>query len=201
MSGIGGKRAPELARQDGLKIVKYEHEKEVVEAVMAGHTHRYRDLVELHQDRLFGFLLKQTGQYDLAQELAQDAFVKAYRSLSSFRFDCAFGTWLTQIALNLSRSYLRSKQYQSLKQQAPLESIAPSALSELPDADFKIILERAINSLEPHYKEVLILCRMQGHSYEEVAEILDIPIGTVRSRLNQARLLLKQLLCQEEAHE
>lgn len=178
-----------------------DEERRIIERVSAGHTDDFRLLVLAHQSRIFAVIVRSVGDESLAQELTQDVFVRAFRALANFRFEARFSTWLTRIALNVTRSYCDSKWYRSQRCTVSLESIPIEGTVALSDGFDGFALKRlawVTTKLTPRLREVFVLCALEQRSYAEVAEILDVPIGTVRSRLNKARLEAQRLYFDEE---
>ena len=179
-----------------------ETEKEIIFSVLRGERNEFQKLVLAYQDTVVGMLFRQTGNHAVAHELAQDTFLRAYRSLESFRGDASFKTWLIRIALNVSSSYFKSKRF---KQQAATDSIEHTAnqeqlASEAMDGYDKQTLkelQQLIASLKPIHRDVIALCALELKSYEEAASILQIPVGTVRSRLNAARNIIRKQYFEE----
>lgn len=144
-------------------------------------------------------ILRQVGIKSIAEEIAQEVFVRAYFNINKFRFASRFSTWLTRIALNQTSSYFSSKKYRN---QNATESFDPSRhdLSDQEHSNEKEEQEKAASliknfhlvlaTIKPKLRDVLVLCALEEKSYQEAAEILEIPIGTVRSRLNKARLTI-----------
>ncbi len=180
-----------------------DEEQEVIRNVLAGAKEEYRHLVAAHQSQIYAMMLKQVGDPTVAEELTQDAFLRAYRSLGKFRFDARFSTWLTRIALNLSHSYFASRRFKeqqksrsldmNMYDQEKIENPIDSPEESPFDAEAIQQLRRAIQKLKPKFREVLVLCGLEKKSYQEAAELLGIRVGTVRSRLNRARHQLQQL--------
>ena len=171
-------------------------EREVINLVLKGQKDEYRHLVRTYQGRIYGMVRRQTKDAEIARDIAQDVFMRAYRALPSFRFESTFSTWLTRIALNATNSYFKSRQYNQMRK---TEDIAPHAeVIKAQDCDSGSHqigkLQSAIQQLKPIYRDVITLCGVEGKSYDEAARILQIPIGTVRSRLNKARLEIKAAL-------
>ena len=169
-----------------------------IRAVIGGDKERYRELVVRHKDMIFALIMRQVGNAAIAEELAQETFVRAFVSLSRFRFETKFSTWLTRIALNQTSSYFTSRRYKQSRRTDEFDPRIHDKAEAPPEGDFqKERLQRfreALGTLKPLYREVIVLCALEGKSYEEAASILVIPIGTIRSRLNKARLLLKEAL-------
>ena len=166
---------------------------EIIAAIRAGDKNRFRELVLRYESMVFSLILRQVGDRAIANDLAQETFIRAYRGLSNFRGDAAFSTWVTRIALNVTATYFTSRRYRDRKRE-----ISVAILPELPnvpeDPAREAELERLqyfIGELGPKYREVIVLCGLEQKSYEEAAEILGVPIGTIRSRLNTARNMLR----------
>ena len=152
-------------------------------------------LIERHQNLVFGMIMRQVGDRVLAEELAHECFVRAYKHLAKVRAEANFSTWLTRIALNVTSSYFTSRRYREALRS---ESFDVRLHDRGQDSDPSPAAETMLNSfrqalanLKPKFREVLTLCALEGKSYEDAAQVLAIPVGTVRSRLNKARLLLK----------
>ncbi len=172
----------------------------LIAATLGGDTAAFGHLVQRYQDRLFNSLLRLLGSADDAADIVQDAFVQAYTKLESFRGGSQFYTWLYRIALNLAMSHLRrQRKKSSLDEMKTLLGEEPTDGQALPDAN---IMEReraelvhsALSELSADHRQILVLREIEGFSYEEIAEILDTPVGTVRSRLFRARLEMRDLL-------
>ncbi len=173
-------------------------EPEIIRRVISGEKEEFRHLVELHQGKVFAMIVRQLGDEQTAKELAQEVFLKAYLNLSSFRFEASFSTWLIRITLNVTNSYFSSKRYKTQMKMTTFEDKHGERIAEAEDRpyDQELIdeLRTAVANLKPKYREALVLCAFENKKYEEAATILGIPVGTVRSRLNTARLLLKDQL-------
>lgn len=173
---------------------------ELVEAALAGDGGAFGDLVERYQDRLFNTLVRVTGSREDAADAVQDAFVQAYQKLESFRGDSQFYTWLYRIAMNLALSRRRRR-----RPTASVDVVKELAGGEPVDGgegpgDRMLADERAeqvqtaLADLGDQHRKILVLREMEGCSYETIAEILELPVGTVRSRLFRARLQLREKL-------
>jgi RNA polymerase sigma-70 factor, ECF subfamily len=179
-------------------------EEELIQEALAGQSSSYGELVERFQDRLLSAMLQMVGSHDEAEDVVQDTFVQAYIKLETFQGNSQFFTWLYRIAFNNALSRGRRKRNQiSLEQSRELSGTDPEDRAEAPDAPL-LRSERieqvhaALDMLSDEHRAILVLREMQDTSYEDIAEILGINIGTVRSRLSRARLQLKQHL---EVHE
>jgi RNA polymerase sigma-70 factor (ECF subfamily) len=168
-----------------------------------GDTAAFGALVRRYQDRLYNTAYRLVGNAEDAQDVVQEAFLSAYQSLGSFKGDSLFFTWLYRIAVNTAIS-LKRKQRAVLRLGGPgAEPLDPSDLSRpghaLEQAELGQRVQQALARLSPEHRAVLVLKEMEGQKYEEIAEVLGVPIGTVRSRLHRARLELRELL--EKADE
>jgi len=169
---------------------------ECVRRVQQGDTDSFEILVRRHQRTIFNLVYRLLGDYDEAAEVAQEVFLSAYKSIGQFRGDANFSTWLYRIGLNHAST--RRKSLNNTQQRhVPLdgtEAIADGAVDPARSFEHKEIQERvqqALNSLDPDDARIILLRDLQDVPYEEVAEMLDIPVGTVKSRLHRARQALK----------
>lgn len=174
----------------------------LIEACRAGQTQAFGELVRRYQDRLYPTILRLTGNAEDAHDLLQDAFLRAYEKLGRFHGDSSFYTWLYRIAVNLALSGRRRRRM-TLRLSGTRwdEPIDPPDLSERSDptrplerAERSAMIQQALNALAPDHRAVVVLKEYDGLRYEEVAEVLGIPIGTVRSRLHRARCELRERL-------
>ena len=178
----------------------------IVECLQGRHA-AFGELVCRYQDRLFNTVYRLLGNAEDAQDVVQEAFLSAFQSLDSFKGDSQFYTWLYRIAFNTAVS-LKRKQRVALSMHGlredggEIEPPDPSEFSQpdhaLQQAEEERRIQRALNRLSPEHRAVLILKDMEGEKYETMAEVLQVPIGTIRSRLHRARLELRELLRQEE---
>lgn len=179
----------------------YASEREIITSVIAGNRENFRYLVAAHQQKVFAMIRRQVTDEHLAGDLTQDAFVKAYVNLPSFRFESSFSTWLIRIALNVTHTYFRSRQFKEAQKTMPLDPLfdaghPDSAHHEAAASAIDIQrLRRVISTLKPIYREVIVLCCLEGKTYDEASSILQIPRGTVCSRMNTAFRLLKDNFC------
>lgn len=170
---------------------------------LAGNTSAFGALVRRYQDRLFNAVLRVVDHAEDAADVVQDAFLNAYQSLNSFKGDSEFFTWLYRIAFNAAIS-LRRKRKAVLSFDGgpddkgvtepidPSEYGRPGVALERNEEDAHVMA--ALDRLSVEHRVVLVLKDLEGQKYEEIAVILDVPIGTVRSRLHRARLELRDLL-------
>jgi RNA polymerase sigma-70 factor (ECF subfamily) len=176
-----------------------------------GNMQAFADLVDRHKGRIYRTLFQVVGNDQDAQDLAQEVFLKVYRSLAGYRGDAAFTTWLHRLTLNLAFDWLRARKRRPL--QVPLEpppdpaddrpALELASGEETPEDtalrhDRHQQLHKAIQELPPDYREVVLLHHFHHLSYQQIAERLDAPVRTIETRLYRARLLLKKTLTEWE---
>lgn len=172
-------------------------DRDLVARATAGDHEAFAQLVERHHARILALLERLSGCAEQALDLAQETFVSAYRHLSSFRHDSRFSTWLHSIACNHAASAARRhRPAPAIDASAALEPMAPpvDVARPLELAELRDRIGAALDRLDHRYRQVVVLSDMQGASYEEIATVLDIPLGTVRSRLHRGRMELRALL-------
>jgi RNA polymerase sigma factor (sigma-70 family) len=159
----------------------------------------FRDLVTSHRRRLYAFVLRNIGQPQDAEDLTQQAFVEAARSLATFRGEAALSTWLYGIAMNLVRNHLSRaprRRYcfedESALVDMPSNTAGPER--QLESSQLATLLERGLDTLSAELREVLLLVAIDELSYQDAAVLLSLPIGTVRSRVSRARAALREHL-------
>jgi RNA polymerase sigma-70 factor, ECF subfamily len=172
----------------------------LVEAALQGDRDAFGDLVARYQDRLFNTLLRIAGSREDAADAVQDAFVQAYLKLESFRGDAQFFTWLYRIAMNMALSRRRRhRPMGSLDAAKTCAGVEPMDAAAGP-SDRMLAQERAeqvqtaLADLGDQHRKILVLRELEGCSYEVIADVLELPVGTVRSRLFRARLQLREKL-------
>ncbi|MEC7679183.1 MAG: sigma-70 family RNA polymerase sigma factor [Planctomycetota bacterium] len=175
-------------------------ESQLIELALRGDHAAFTTLVELNQDRLFASMLQVTGSPEEAEEVVQDAFIRAFIKLNTFQGNSQFFTWLYRIAFNSALS--RRRRYRSkvsldqLRDHAGTEIVGeqPSVDEPLLQGERIAIVQQALQELSEDHRAILVLREMEGFSYEQIAEIAGISIGTVRSRLSRARAHLKNII-------
>jgi RNA polymerase sigma-70 factor (ECF subfamily) len=162
--------------------------------------------VRRHQDRLYNTVYRLVDNADDALDVVQEAFLNAYQSLDSFKGDALFFTWLYRIAVNTAISLKRKKRVlvrlDGRNGESVIDPFDPSEESRpghaLEQAEQERRIQTALSRLSPEHRAVLVMKDMEGQKYETMAEVLGVPIGTIRSRLHRARLELRELLEQTE---
>ena len=181
------------------------NESEIIHQCQAGDTSSFDLLVEEHYTRVYNTALRMLGDPDSAADATQAAFVRAFRSLESFRGDSSFSTWLYRITANVCLDELRNRPQEPVSltfvsddDEEPQERSIPDNRTE-PAAcvarnERQRVVHEAIQQLSAEHRVVLVLYDLDGFSYKDTAQILGIPVGTVKSRLNRARCALKEVL-------
>lgn len=172
-------------------------EAQLIERALEGDRSAFTTLVTQNQDRLFASMLQVTGSPDEAEEVVQEAFIRAFMKLDTFQNNSQFFTWLYRIAFNSALTRHRRKRAKvsldHCRENTGLEiSDDSDGVDEPMLRDERVAMVRAaLQTLSDEHRTILVLREMEEHSYETIAEILEISIGTVRSRLNRARKQLK----------
>ncbi len=182
------------------KSLKHLDDSAVVAAFLDGNKRGFDELVERYQNRLMNFVYRTTGDRERAEDLVQETFIRVYRHLHRFDQTKKFSTWVYTIASNLAKNELRNRSrnplvlFQTLMKnreadQRPLEwednTYRPDDLFR--KRALKSQVDAAVDQLPEHHRTVFVLREMEGKTYEEIAEITDTNLGTVKSRLNRAR--------------
>lgn len=177
-------------------------EGELIALILAGDRSQFRHIVARYKDRVFGTIMRQTGDRAIAEDLSQEVFLKAFRGLQSFRQEASFATWLTRITLNTTSSYFASKQHRERRNAVELQSLANQSDRHYEQDELlqeHIALFRScLAKLSERFRGIISLCGLEEQSYEEAAAVLGIPVGTVRSRLHKARVLLKDCMLRSD---
>jgi RNA polymerase sigma-70 factor, ECF subfamily len=180
-------------------------DKSLVQACRAGQTEAFGVLVRRYQDRLYPTIVRLLGSPEDAQDVLQDSFVRAFEKLDQFHGESSFYTWIYRIAVNLALSEYRKHHHRGNNRRFDLatQGLAVDPTDESPETDPVLALERverelivqaALNELGPEHRAVVVLKDFDGRRYEEISILLNIPIGTVRSRLHRARTELRDRL-------
>jgi RNA polymerase sigma-70 factor (ECF subfamily) len=177
----------------------------LVAACRAGHTESFGELVRRYQDRLYPTVVRLIGSPEDAQDILQDAFVRAFEKLDQFHGESSFYTWVYRIAVNLALSGRRKRHGRG--QSWPNHCLDDRSALDPPDSSLETdpamalelveretMIEAALDALGPEHRAVVVLKDFDGHRYEEISALLKIPVGTVRSRLHRARCELRDRL-------
>lgn len=191
-----------------LGMATAESDEDLVRRAKRGDTRAFGELVARYQDRVFSQCLRWMGDARIAEEVAQDIFLAAFRALPRFREEARFSTWIFRITVNhcknrrLYRSRRKTDRHEPLEglprdedgpeRQLPAETLGTEAGTHRSEAEE--ILQAALEQLEDAQRDIILLRDIQDLSYEEIADILDLPRGTVKSRLHRARAELARIL-------
>ena len=174
-------------------------EPKLVAAARRGDVASFEALIRPYQPKIFRLILALAENRDDAEDALQETLLHAFRALPRFRGDASFGTWLHRVALNTTRNWMRTQVRASSTRMAErLVHVGASASAPIDDElladERRHLVRRALLRLPEHYQNALLLRHYRDMSYEEIARVLDVPVGTVRSRLAQGRrLLLREL--------
>ncbi len=185
-----------------------DEDRATVEACLRGQREAFDILVEKYQRRIYNLAYRFVGEPEEANDLAQEIFTAAYQNLRKFRGDAKFSTWLFQIATNRGKNkfkYLKRRGHFANKGQANGGEEGDYLPKEIPDErsnpekllarkEVQSIVQNAIDELDPDHKAIVILRDIEGLSYDEIAQILNLPEGTTKSRLHRARMVVKEKL-------
>lgn len=192
-------------------------DQELIDGLRRGDEAAYRDLVRLHQNRVFTIALRMIGDREEAADVAQDIFVTVFRSIRSFRGDSLFSTWLYRVAMNRTKNHIKymHRRRQGLKVAwdarpgwEPTGTTGPHyptvGRTERPDdaAATRELTRRAVEALgriDQEFREALVLHEIEGVSYEEIAAVTGVPEGTVKSRIHRARAALRKAVLEQGA--
>jgi RNA polymerase sigma-70 factor (ECF subfamily) len=211
-TAITSSSRPERAASASLPSEAGGDDARLVERCHQGDYAAFDEIVARHQNRIFNLCYWMLSDRDEAADAAQDAFVRAYRSMANFRAESTLGTWLHRIAVNvcLDAKAKRTRTpvpYSTLEKpdaEGDTQNFDPADQSDTPDESLarrerRQAVLQALARVSEEHRAVLVLFDIQGHSYEDAARALDLPMGTVKSRLNRARAALRRELesCRE----
>ena len=184
---------------------------QLIKDALAGDDSAYSKLMKKYHDAIFGFIFRMVHDREQVEDLTQEAFIKAFASLKSFNEEFAFSTWLYKIATNNSIDFIRKRKLQMYSIDKPIESKDSDYTFELPDDSYEadrelisdqkaVLLKQAINQLPEKYRRVILLRHSEERSYEEIAKMLKLPIGTIKAHIFRARELLYRQLRHQIRH-
>lgn len=181
---------------------------QLLAATLTGDEAAFRELVRRYQNQITNYVYRMLNDYDRAVDLAQETFVRVYTSAERYQATYSFSTYIYRIAHNLAISELRQRKRRKLisfptffsdKDSEEIEVELEDKRQVMADDSMiaderRLAVQKAIASLPEKYRAALVLCDIEEKSYEEISEVLDLPVGTVKSRINRARNLLKDKL-------
>ncbi len=180
-------------------------DEELVRRTVGGDGDAFGIIVRRYQDRLHNAAYRLVGSAEDARDVVQESFVKAYQNLANFRGQASIYTWLFRIVVNMSLSHRRKRKWVRLMTPGP-DAGDDGPPVELPDAtaadpadpliaaETESLIQRALDDLDQEHRTVVVLRDIQHFDYHQIAEILEVPAGTVKSRLHRARLMLRERL-------
>ncbi|HEX6107681.1 MAG TPA: sigma-70 family RNA polymerase sigma factor [Gemmatimonadales bacterium] len=184
-------------------------DQEVVLQARAGLQAAYRELIRRYERPIFALLFRMVRDRELAEDLAQETFIKALNAIESYRPEFKFSSWIFKIANNAAIDHLRRRELDTLSLDGSPHAETPEAMqatalqigarqeSPLDTVEAKELggaIEAAIGRLRPEYRSCILLRHVEGRAYEEIAEILDLPLGTVKTYIHRARNELRLAL-------
>ncbi len=184
-------------------------DQEVVRWAREGHERAYRELVRRYERPIFSLVYRMVRDRELAEDLSQETFVKALNAIESYRPEFKFSSWIFKIANNAAIDHLRRRELDTLSLEGARDATTPeraeatalqikdrgeSPLEEMEAKELGSAIELAIGKLRPEYQSCILLRHVEDRSYEEIAEILDLPLGTVKTYIHRARAELKESL-------
>lgn len=185
-----------------------EEELEIILKVRAGDTDAFEALVLEHQNKVYSLALRMVGNEEDARDMAQEAFIRAFNSLASFRGESKFSVWLYRLTSNICIDFLRGRAKRRTvslnwededgeegELEIPDERFSPEA--RLERTELRESVRRGLDSLSPEYREILLLREINGLSYDEISRALNLEEGTVKSRIFRARKKLSEFLIRE----
>jgi RNA polymerase sigma-70 factor (ECF subfamily) len=187
-----------------LKNIAAMKDGELVASALKGREDGFEELVRRYQRPMVTYIYRMTGDYEASLDLTQEVFIKVYNSLARYDATFKFSTWIYRIAHNAAIDYLRrnSTQFEDLERQnsdgatfmRPLASRAPSPEEQSERAERRAEIETVVQDLPPAYRELIVLRHAHDLSYDEIAEITALPLGTVKNRIFRARESLRRAL-------
>lgn len=196
---------PVVDAKEQRKIDSRAEDSHLIQRALGGNDQAYKKLMYKYHDAIFNFIYRMVHDRQQVEDLTQEAFIKAFSSLKNFNDEYAFSTWLYKIATNNSIDFIRKRKLQMYSIDKPIESKDSDYTFELPDESYEAdkdlisdqrtrLLNSAIARLPEKYKKVIRLRHVEEKSYEEIAEILNLPIGTVKAHIFRAREVLYRSL-------
>jgi RNA polymerase sigma-70 factor (ECF subfamily) len=183
-------------------------DEELVDQIKAGRTDLFEELVYRYQDKLINYIFRMTNHRDIAMELTQDVFLKVFRSLKQYDPEFKFTTWVHRIASNATIDHLRKKRVQTYSLDVPMDEDGPTLEQQLSSNDLsphdrlemaqlKGRIMKAIDALPHIYRELIVLRHINHLSYDEIAQTVELPLGTVKNRIFRGREMLKVALADD----
>lgn len=186
------------------KDERHAEDAKLVADVLAGRQDRFSGLVERYQGRLVNYLFRMLRNYEEANDLAQDVFIKIYQALDRYDPKYKFSTWLFRVAQNAAIDKIRKRRLQLVSMDRPTDddddrgwefpSDDPDPYADLRNTERGVAIQEAIEGLPWEYRELIVLRHFGEMTYDEIAQLKEMPLGTVKNKLFRARQLLKKSL-------
>lgn len=186
-----------------------DREHKLIKRCVKGDVDAFEELIVKHEKTAYNIALRMLRNKDDAMDISQEAFIKVFKSIKTFNFESSFSTWLYRIVTNTCLDFLRKNNNTSYSIDSPINTEDGEIQRDIPDINnnteeifekqlTKELVHNAICKLDENHKAVIILRDIEGFSYEEIAQILDCSLGTVKSRISRARNSLKNIIIKEE---
>jgi RNA polymerase sigma-70 factor (ECF subfamily) len=204
---------PEVERENGMAkspapsapSASSEQDRRLVEQALGGNEGAYKELMEKYRNALYHHIYRMVRRKQEVDDLVQESFIKAFSALESYSTRYAFSTWLYKIATNHTIDYLRKRKLQTFSIDKPMQTKDGELEYELPDTTYRpdrhivedqrrSLIQDAIDDLPPKYYKVIVMRHQQEKSYQEIADELNLPLGTVKAHIFRARELLNKYL-------
>ena len=193
------------AKAIGLKKAAAAGDGELILRALAGREEGFEELVRRYQRPIVAYVYRMVGDYDSALDLAQEVFIRVYNSLTRYRPEFKFSTWIYRIAHNAAIDHLRrvgAARCEDLEVEAeggrtfekPLASRSPTPEQETERGERRAEIEEVVGQLPHAYRELIVLRHSHDLSYDEIAEVTNLPLGTVKNRIFRAREAMRELL-------
>ncbi|MBA3467473.1 MAG: sigma-70 family RNA polymerase sigma factor [Gemmatimonadaceae bacterium] len=184
-------------------------DQQVVVFAQQGREDAYRELISRYERPVFSLVFRMVRDRETAEDLAQETFIKVLNNIDRYRPEFKFSSWLFKIANNITIDHLRRRQLDTISMEGAPDAVtaesaratsiavassAPSALEQLESRELGGAIEKAIAKLRPEYRACIILRHVEDYSYDEIAEIVKLPLGTVKTYIHRARQELRESL-------
>lgn len=167
----------------------------LIDRYLRGDIEAFNELMEAHEDRVFAICLRMLRDREAALDVTQDTFLTVFRKVDRYKATAAFSTWLYRVTVNTCYDYLRKQKRKQADRLPETHDIAdPASQDEFESIDVRPQIEAALADLSPEFKAAIVLVDLEGMSIEQASDTLEVPIGTIKSRLFRARKQLSQRL-------